>query len=332
MSLASRLATVLLSLCISVPALATDALDRGRDLFLFGKGVEARIGPEGVAVPGSSFACKNCHGMNGAGKREGSTVFPPVEWPALARATRARPAYGRVEAVRAIRKGVGVDGAVLDGVMPRYMLSEADSEALVSYLEHVAAEQASGVTTTEARFGVLAGGSYARLGADLTRQFNVQFGRINARRGIYDRSLAVVELSNPDATETDHFRAVVSLISDRDTDAQQLARAGVPNVFSFTPIGGDEYPDLLRGIGASLIDIAEASVSRMTELAVRDLDICATTGDDRLASAMARAAEASSLRVGMRALDDCLNRPGAVMFVVPRRALPNFPPPSSGGP
>ncbi|PZO81248.1 MAG: hypothetical protein DI629_05365 [Mesorhizobium amorphae] len=313
----------LLLLCSLAPAFASDALQRGRDIFLFGAETRARVGRDGVEAPGTSFACKNCHGMGGTGRREGRTVFPPITWAALASATPNRPAFTRAQAILAIREGVGADGEPLDPIMPRYALSDADAEALMDYLDRLDSEQASGVSTEEVRFGVLAAGRYEPLGGELVRRLNAEFASLNARRGIYDRRVTAVELADARSAETDGVLAVVSLIAETPAEAKALAARGVPNLFSFTPVDGDEDPDLVRGVGASLADIAKASVRHMKGRGVQDIQLCAEPGAP-LAEAVAREAGAASLHVAMRSLTDCSARAAPHMFVVPAQARLDF--------
>ncbi len=98
------------------------------------------------------LTCTSCHGRSGLGSIEGGRLVPPVRWQYLMeRGTNYgghRPRYDREGVLRAIREGVGPAGKPLDGLMPRYRLSDEEGEQLLAYLESLTAEMSPGVTPT----------------------------------------------------------------------------------------------------------------------------------------------------------------------------------------
>src|SRR5215217_7536719 len=60
---------------------------RGKQIYLKGEGeggeITAVLGGADLELPGSSFACANCHGLRGEGANEGGLQPPPLKWSAL---------------------------------------------------------------------------------------------------------------------------------------------------------------------------------------------------------------------------------------------------------
>jgi hypothetical protein len=156
----SRLAAALL-FCVLAPAWASDPAAAGRTLYREGIGqggqaVTATVQGD-VTVSGATLACVGCHKRSGLGTSEGGARALAVTGPSLFepeaenRVNRALPRtlYTDETLARAIREGIAADGRVLDPLMPRYRLDDADMGALVAYLHTLGADAAPGVGETE---------------------------------------------------------------------------------------------------------------------------------------------------------------------------------------
>ena len=156
---------------MATPTLAADQLAAGRTLYRDGIGLEG--GPVSatvqgdVAVTGTMLACVGCHKRSGLGTSEGGARAIPVTAAALfaplserrASLTRSRPAYTDESLARSIRDGIAVDGLVLDPLMPRYSLNDADMTALIAYLHTLGAEAAPGVGETDIELATIVSAS-----------------------------------------------------------------------------------------------------------------------------------------------------------------------------
>lgn len=118
----------------------------------------------GVLRTGKDAACIACHRRSGFGTAEGPFIIRPITGPDLYQtrvATAAnpriahqlgkplRPVYDDASLAKAIRDGVDVTGRRMQGVMPRYALSDSDMAALQTYLKTLFVATAAGVDATE---------------------------------------------------------------------------------------------------------------------------------------------------------------------------------------
>ena len=116
----------------------------GRSIFEKGVGRDGReIGGrihDHLDLRGAAVACASCHGPDARGGGEGFVQAPDIRWHTLSksfaprRAGSTRPAYNRSTFGRAIHQGVDSNDRLLDPAMPRFDLSQDETEALVSYL------------------------------------------------------------------------------------------------------------------------------------------------------------------------------------------------------
>lgn len=141
-------------------------------------------GAGGIALDGVTAACASCHRRSGYGGIEGRAFVPPItgQWlfatpeprrvdrfralfqeelapDALARlrAATARPAYTAPTFAQALAAGRASDGRVLDALMPRYALAEADRANLAAYLATLGGAS-PGVDAKEIHFATIVAG------------------------------------------------------------------------------------------------------------------------------------------------------------------------------
>jgi mono/diheme cytochrome c family protein len=61
--------------------------------------------------------------------------YPNMKWAIKAPAIAGLPGYSRAQGVRLLTEGISAGGRVPDPPMPRFRLTPADAEAVVSYLQ-----------------------------------------------------------------------------------------------------------------------------------------------------------------------------------------------------
>ena len=123
-----------------------------------------------LSMSGTEAACINCHRRSGLGGIEGNIKIPPISGAYLFRRTssgrdvrelppvggmRDRDPYTDVTVARAIREGIGVDGAPLNALMPRYALSDGELAALTAYLKSMTPTTSRGVTGAVVNFATI---------------------------------------------------------------------------------------------------------------------------------------------------------------------------------
>lgn len=123
-----------------------------------------------VVLEGFEAACVNCHRRSGLGGSEGQTPVRPIAGRLLFTASQTgfarrravatgaadvRPAYTRASLARALREGIDPTGRVLDALMPRYALGDAEIDQLYAYLAGLSAATAPGVSDGEIHFATI---------------------------------------------------------------------------------------------------------------------------------------------------------------------------------
>lgn len=142
----ARWSTLTLAIWLATASLAW-ADDRAETLYYRGLAeVEATLPSSNLALPSTAMPCVNCHGADGRGGREGGVAVPPISWRRLSMATADRPAYDESLLARALRDGLGADGASLHEIMPRYAVSEALALDLAGWLDAIGPAHETGVT------------------------------------------------------------------------------------------------------------------------------------------------------------------------------------------
>jgi ABC-type branched-subunit amino acid transport system substrate-binding protein len=179
---------------------------RGKQIYLKGEGeggeITAVVGGAGLELPGSSFACANCHGLRGEGANEGGLQPPPLKWSTLtakhtsALTGRERAPYLEATLARAIRAGTDPAGGTLHPGMPRYKMTPAQMADLIAYLKKIGNEVdlEPGLRGDAIRIGAALplSGPLARIGEDVKAALGACFAEINGQGGVYGRKLELV--------------------------------------------------------------------------------------------------------------------------------------------
>jgi ABC-type branched-subunit amino acid transport system substrate-binding protein len=202
-----------------------------------GKGrydISAFLQGAGVKAPGSGFPCINCHLSGGAGQLEGGIQSADITWYNLTKeyagtrpSGRAHPPYGDDSLIAAIVSGQDPAGNELDKAHPRYEMTGEDLKDLVAYLKFMDREPVPGVTDNEVRVGILLPetGALAEAGREVEGLLSGYFAEVNARGGLYNRSLILVPVRY-DASGSEGPLAAARKIIENDDAFCFLANIG----------------------------------------------------------------------------------------------------------
>lgn len=123
-----------------------------------------------VALRGSQYACVNCHRRSGIGSSEGGIQIPPViaetlfspristlhdTYPSGGLHHESRPAYTTQSLGQALRHGIDPTGRELSSLMPRFILSEREVQALSAYLASLSVSTPPGIDGQEIHFATI---------------------------------------------------------------------------------------------------------------------------------------------------------------------------------
>lgn len=277
-------------------ALAQDSLSpresRGKQIYVqgaspSGKEILVYVGESSLEMPGTSMACANCHGLDGAGKPEGSINPSNITPEQLTKPYglthpdgRKHPPYTKRGLELAITRGTDPAGNRLLSVMPRYAMSREDLADLIAYLGRLGRDRDPGISETKIVIAtaVPAKGPLAEMGQAIKAVTSAFFDDLNNHGGIFSRR---IELKFVETAETAAgTRANVErLLSDEEVFAMSgcfiagaekelvslMAQREVPLIGPLTLYPQTDYPlnrqvfYLLSGIDVqarTLIDFA----------------------------------------------------------------------------
>lgn len=159
---------------LTATAVAAASQPAGQSLYREGRlasGLPVRATVQkGVVLSGADAACASCHRRSGLGGSEGQNSIRPIagrllfapaqtqparRWDVSPGNAAAHPRYTQATLARALREGVDPAGRVLDALMPRYALSDAEIAQLQAYLATLSATPAPGVTDREIHFATI---------------------------------------------------------------------------------------------------------------------------------------------------------------------------------
>lgn len=280
-------------------------LERGREIYLTGKGVHAKVAGGATSITGNAVACKGCHGAGAAGGREGPTVFPAIDWQTLSSPSSQRPAYEATGFIAAIRHGKSTTGAALSNLMPKYEIDDYDAQALRVYLAAVRAEQVSGVDAGDIHFAVVTSDRFSAVGEVLKDSLNARFQAMNER--FHGRSVSFELVVGPSQLDRlSGATAVVGSVSEDPGLYRAIAERNVPNLFPFSPFQGDEDSDLALGTEATTRQMVVALVEQIAAAGKPTLLCPGSTEYDKSLAAMAvREAKRNELDLASLDAESC---------------------------
>jgi ABC-type branched-subunit amino acid transport system substrate-binding protein len=211
---------VLLLVILTCSSLAaaplTESEARGKQLYVTGGNLKARVGLASIELSGSQLPCISCHGEDGQGRPEGSIVPTNITFEYLTITYghqhdngRKHPAFTPATISTAISEGIDSAGNRLDDAMPRYTLSERDSIDLIAYLKRLATDVDAGLSDTTIRLGTLL--PTDEIGRAIKGILSAYFDEINAQGGIYNRKiqLDVAESTNNSESTLNNTRRLL---------------------------------------------------------------------------------------------------------------------------
>lgn len=179
---------------------------RGKQIYSKGESgsgeIKAVLGNGDLEVPASAFACMNCHGSRGEGKREGGLQPPAITWDVLTSSAQSaltqqdRGFYDEATLARAITLGINPNGGRLHPAMPHFRMTREQLADLIAYLKRLGDEfdTDAGLSEDTIKVGAAlpATGSLASVGEDVKQTLRAYFTEVNERGGIYGRKFELV--------------------------------------------------------------------------------------------------------------------------------------------
>jgi ABC-type branched-subunit amino acid transport system substrate-binding protein len=264
-------------------------LDVGRRIFRYGGNaageVSATFPGTTVALPPSVCRCAGCHGVEGAGGREGGINVPPVDWATLANprtnilGRHERPGYDQTNFAQALADGVDPAGRPLGAGMPRYRLTKAQVAALLAYLQDLgtSSDEDPGIASDEIRLGTVLplSGLHASAGEAVRRVLEREMAAAGL---IYGRRLHLVAIDAGEDTagafrqlvENDDVFALIATLIPTDSTPGDRAVVIAPLAPSPTRRSGSSFY-LLPTLGDQmrvLVDAVTAEIPRPARFAV----------------------------------------------------------------
>lgn len=247
-----------------------DAEARGKQIYFGGTSargneINAVVGEEATLLPAMAVPCVNCHGYDGLGRPEGGVVPTDIRWSQLAKPYGHVHEHGRRHGPfseenlgRSIVAGVDPAGNRLDPSMPMYLLSEADLADLVAYIKTLEDDLDPGIEKNRVRIATLLplDGQRAALGQAMEAALRASLEDVNARGGVYGRSIelvsvplgASVEAGLENLQATFDAQGIFALVSGYTVGVDAalldfLRYDNVPLVGPFTLDPGNAYQD-----------------------------------------------------------------------------------------
>lgn len=171
--------------------------------------ITATLGVTEDSVSATTFACANCHGLEGEGKQEGGLNVPAITSQHLFTNTylisSPRRIYNESTLIRAISKGINAQSNLLSPAMPRYGLTDYQAQALLAYLKRLgsASDVDSGITASEVQLGALLplSGPLAATGKTLKATLDACIAELNSQGPFYGRKLTLTTVDSGNTKE-----------------------------------------------------------------------------------------------------------------------------------
>ena len=206
----------------------TDLEKTGQEIYRKGTSpngpVKALFGKRGTKIAAKFLPCANCHGSDGTGRPEGALEPPDITWKELTKPYGHTHSDGRKHGpfdpdslIRVIKEGIDPADNKLHSAMPRYALTQKDTEALVAYLKVIDKDLDPGLTESSIRLGVILRKSIPDKNPlpSLIRGF---FQELNEKGGIYGRKVDLV-FAKPYTDTQSYVETVKAIIEKEDVFA-----------------------------------------------------------------------------------------------------------------
>ena len=197
--------------------------------------IAATFGLTEDSAPATLFACANCHGLEGEGKREGGLVAPALKSQQLLGTTtsnpQAKPGYNETTFLKAITKGINAKNELLSTAMPRYQLTDSQTQALFAYLKRLSttADAEVGIASSEVQLGTLLPltGTLENIGKTLKATLDACVAEVNKQGLIYGRKLTLTAVDSG-STPAENFLYTQRLLANSKPFA--LTAAYLPEI------------------------------------------------------------------------------------------------------
>jgi len=187
---------------------------RGKHIYLSGTSISgapitATLGGDDNPIPGSAFACVNCHGRNGQGRPEGGIIPSDIRWSTLTKPYelilsegRKRGPYTEQSLKRAIALGVDSSNNALSAAMPHFQITDNDVADLIAYLKILGTDNDPGISDDRLRIGViLPPRRMTEMHQSVKSALDTYFRKINTQGGIFGRQIELEFLDYPEDAE-----------------------------------------------------------------------------------------------------------------------------------
>jgi mono/diheme cytochrome c family protein len=214
-------------IAVGVQAQTSSAIEQGRALYFGAQAFAAAPTVNGMALPAGNAACVNCHGALGAGSREGVQAAPDITQRMLSKPSSAW--------LHAALQGKANEGRVLNALMPRYALTDAEQAALMAYapLLGQAQDAVRGVSDNEILLGLLSEEAHIiSANSNILKGVEHQFASINKRGGVHGRMLRVKLVHN--LQEAQSVFALMASLYTQGLSNEQLAQQRMPHLAALT--------------------------------------------------------------------------------------------------
>jgi mono/diheme cytochrome c family protein len=197
------------------------SLQRGKLLYRGSASLAQAPTVHNVAMPANVTACASCHGLSGQGGQEAGTVAPPITARALLLPRAGGKAYDSVlDALTGLAIGQGRmqahGSATLAANMPRYALTAQELQDLAVYIQVLGTQQddPAGISAQRIRVAALlpVNGAMQLAGQEVEAGLRSEIQAINARGGIYGRSLELLVQPLRGPSAADYRQAMEELV------------------------------------------------------------------------------------------------------------------------
>lgn len=249
---------VFTSIAFAAQAVAADSAEsRGKRIYTEGTSesgipINAIVGEESVAIPGSALPCEGCHGPDGRGRPEGGVLPPDIRWSQLVKTYghvhengRRHPAFDENTFAHVIRAGSDPADNGLDRAMPLYEMSDQDMADLIAYLKLLENERDPGVSNDAINIATVLPleGQSAPLGQAMAQVLYAYFQDVSEAGGVFGRRVELLAIPAGDSPES----TVANL-------EQALAAEDIFAVVGAYTVGADaEILDALRHDSVPLV-------------------------------------------------------------------------------